>query len=51
MLESRDKKRGSGEFSETSLSEYSITKCKVQGIFKPGFATHRTKLFINYIYQ
>lgn len=48
VLESRDKKRGSGGFLVTSLSEYSITKSKIQGIFKPSFATHRAKLFINF---
>ena len=28
------------------MSEYSITKSKIQGIFEPGFATHKIKSFI-----
>ena len=39
-LEGRDKK---GRFLETNLSEYSISKTKMQGIFESGLASHRIK--------
>ena len=41
MSEGGDKK---GEFVETNLSSYSISKSKMQGIFEPGFASHRINM-------
>ena len=41
VSEGRDKKGG---FVETNSSEYSISKSKLEGNFKPGFASHRIKL-------
>ena len=41
MSEGRDKKGG---IVETNPSEYSISKSKIQGIFEPGFVSHRIKL-------
>ena len=40
LSEGRDEKGG---FVETNSSEYTISKSKMQGIFEPGFASHRIK--------
>ena len=41
MSQRRNKKGG---FVETNSNEYSISKSKMQGIFEPGFASHRINL-------